>query len=171
MYCEECKKNVATVHLTQMINGEKTENHLCEKCAAKKGGFLFNPDDHQLSVQNLLSGFFGSTHNVSDLKALPNQKNNCDNCNVSLVDIQKHGRLGCSECYSVFEQQLAHTLRRIHGNSKHVGKIPARGGEKVLIQKKIDRLKSNLQKAITNEEYEKAAEIRDSIKDLEKELE
>lgn len=170
MYCEECKQNPATVHFTQMINGKKTENHLCEQCATKKGGFIFNIDNNQFTIQNFLSSLFGTPHNISDQKSI-SAAVKCPNCNADFYTIQQHGRLGCSECYNVFEQQLDSTLRRIHGNSKHVGKIPSRGGEKILIQNKIDRLKSNLQKAVTNEEYEKAAEIRDMIKELEKKLE
>ena len=62
------------------------------------------------------------------------------------------------------------TLRRVHGDSRHVGKVPARGGEKVMVKKKIEGLKYQLQKAIGVEDYEKAAEIRDEIKDAEKML-
>ena len=67
-----------------------------------------------------------------------------------------------------FEQELEPSLRRIHGNRQHVGKIPLRGGEKVLWRRQIEGLKQRLQEAVAREEYEEAAEIRDQIKNLEK---
>lgn len=164
MYCEECKQRPATVHLTKMHNGIKVESHLCEECASKKGGFIF--DLNKFSIPNLLGSFFGN-YNVQS--TLPSDVV-CPNCGMSFMNIRETGRLGCNECYTVFEQELEPILRRIHGNSQHIGKIPSRSGEKVLLQKDIDKLKTALQQAVANEEYEKAAEIRDSIKELEKKL-
>jgi protein arginine kinase activator len=89
---------------------------------------------------------------------------------MTFNDIRQTGKLGCSECYKVFEQELEPTLRRIHGNSQHIGKIPSRGGEKVLLRKQMDNLKTQLQEAVNREEYEKAAGIRDNIKDMENKL-
>ncbi|MGS0765791.1 UvrB/UvrC motif-containing protein [Syntrophomonas curvata] len=168
MYCEECKQRPATVHLTQMYNGKKVETHLCEACAAQKGAFMFDVANN-FSIPNLLGSLFGSNFNLPDVKAqLP--VGICPNCGMSLNDIRNTGRLGCSECYTAFEKELDPTLRRVHGNSEHVGKVPARGGEKVMVKKKIETLKQQLQQAVAAEDYEKAAEIRDTIKDIEKKL-
>lgn len=168
MYCDECKKNPATVHLTQMMNGKKTEIHLCEECAAKKGALMFDIGS-KFSIPNLLGSFFGSNYGLQGIQALTSV-NSCPNCGMNFSDISQTGKLGCAECYSAFEQELEPILRRIHGNSKHVGKIPARGGEKVLFKKQIAQLKAKLQEAVAKENYEQAAEIRDSIKELEKKL-
>jgi protein arginine kinase activator len=89
---------------------------------------------------------------------------------MTFNDIRQTGKLGCSNCYQVFAQEMEPTLRRIHGNSQHIGKIPSRGGEKVLMRKQLDSLKTQLQEAVNHEEYEKAAEIRDGIKSLESRL-
>lgn len=168
MYCEECKQRPATVHLTQMYNGKKVETHLCETCAAQKGAFMFDVASN-FSIPNLLGSLFGSNFNIPDVKA-PLQVGICPNCGMNLSDIRNTGRLGCSECYTAFEKELEPTLRRVHGNSQHVGKVPARGGEKVMVKKKIENLKQQLQQAVAAEDYEKAAEIRDTIKDIEKKL-
>lgn len=168
MYCEECKKRPATVHLTQVFNGEKVESHLCEECANKKGGFFFNLDN-KFSIPNLLGSFFGNGYGVQGVSALPENKV-CPNCGMNFANVGQTGRLGCNECYTVFEQELEPILRRVHGNSKHIGKVPSRGGARVLVRKKIENLKAALQKAVADEEYEKAAEIRDSIKEMEKKL-
>lgn len=164
MYCEECKEKPATVHLTQMFNGKKVEIHLCEECAAQKGFQMFDPGN-KLSIPQLLGSFLGSS-TMQEMKAPP-EPNTCPNCGMRFLDIRQTGKLGCSECYTVFERNMEPILRRIHGNSRHIGRIPVRGGEKVLINRQIRKLKSRLQEAVANEEYEKAAEIRDSIKEIE----
>lgn len=169
MYCEECKQKPATVHFTQMFNGKKTEIHLCEECAAKKG-VMFLDTDNKFSISNLLGSFFGSGNlSIHEITA-PSPSQRCPGCGMRFMDIVQNGKLGCSECYVTFDQQLEPTLRRIHGNSQHVGKIPVHGGKKVLVKKEIERLKQQLQQAVNREEYEKAAEIRDYIKKLEKKL-
>ncbi|MGI5911366.1 MAG: UvrB/UvrC motif-containing protein [Syntrophomonadaceae bacterium] len=166
MYCEECKQRPATVHLTQMYNNKKVEIHLCEVCAAQKGAFMFDVASN-FSIPNLLGSLFGSNYNVKDVK--PHfQVSTCPNCGMSLGDIRNTGKLGCSECYKAFAAELDPTLRRIHGNSQHIGKVPVRGGGKVLIKKKIESLKQQLQRAVAAEDYERAAEIRDMIKSAEK---
>lgn len=167
MYCEDCKQKPATVHLTQVFNGNIMQSHLCEECAAKKGGFLFDTGN-KFSIPNLLSSIFGTSCSV-DLAPV-SEMVTCPNCGISFYDIRQTGKLGCSECYKVYEQALEPTLRRIHGNSQHIGKIPSRGGEKVIIKKQMDNLKTKLQEAVSQEEYEKAAEIRDTIKEMESKL-
>jgi protein arginine kinase activator len=166
--CDECKKRPAAVHFTQVYNGKMVETHLCQQCYVQKGGIIFDVAK-QLSLPNLLGSFFVSNYNLQDMKSL-SSTTACPNCGMKLGDISNTGRLGCSRCYTAFERELEPTLRRVHGDSRHVGKIPARGGEKVMVKKKIEGLKYQLQKAIAVEDYEKAAEIRDEIKETEKQL-
>jgi len=168
MLCEECKGKPAVVHLIQVLNGKKTESHLCQECAAQKGGLMLD-SAHNLSIPNLLGGMFGSIYSLQDVQA-PTRPNKCSNCGMSFKDIRRLGKLGCSECYQVYAQELEASLRRIHGNSQHYGKIPVRGGEKVLIRRQIENLKNQLQEAVREEQYEKAAEIRDSLKEMERKL-
>lgn len=156
------------MHVTSIVNGVKVESHLCEQCASQKGSVLL--DLNKFSIPNLLGGFFGNAYSVQGLTAA-SPKEACPNCGMSFDEISETGRLGCSECYQVFEQELDPILRRIHGNSQHIGKIPSRGGEMVLVKKKIAGLKNELQEALAREEYEKAAEIRDSIKSIQRKYE
>jgi protein arginine kinase activator len=111
----------------------------------------------------------GSIHSLQDKSALA-RPTQCPNCGMSFQDIRRLGKLGCSECYQVYAQELEATLRRIHGNSQHLGKIPLRGGEKVLIKKQIESLKNRLLEAVREEQYELAAEIRDGLKEMERKL-
>ena len=35
MLCDHCHKNEATIHMTNIVNNQKTEQHLCGTCASK----------------------------------------------------------------------------------------------------------------------------------------
>lgn len=91
----------------------------------------------------------------------------CPKCGLSYEGFQEIGKLGCSECYRSFRDKLVPLLRRIHGNTRHGGKIPSKAGEDMARAKELERLKRELEEAVRNEEYERAAEIRDRIKLLE----
>lgn len=168
MLCNVCKEKPATVHLIQVFNGQKTESHLCEECASQKSGLILDQAS-KFSIPNLLGGMFGSIYNMQGMPNLT-RSSKCPNCGMSFTDIKQAGKLGCSECYKVYEQELEASLRRIHGNSQHLGKIPIRGGEKVRIKKRIEEMKNQLQEAVRQEEYEKAAQIRDTLKAMESQL-
>ena len=58
-------------------------------------------------------------------------------------------------------------VRRVQGNVEHTGKIPVRAGKDILGKRRLNHLKE-LQKAILMEEYERAAELRDKIRELQK---
>ncbi len=164
MLCDECKEKTATVHLTQVFNGQKIESHLCGECAYQKSGLLFD-SGNKFSIPNFLGGMFTATYNK---EALPGSRITCPKCGMSIMDIKRLGKLGCSECYRTYEQEMDASLRRIHGNSKHLGKIPLRGGEKVKIKRQIEELKGQIQEAVREEKYEQAAQIRDKVIQLEK---
>ena len=162
MKCQLCGKP-ATVHLTEIINDQMTESHLCEACAKEKGiAGLGQP----FGLQDLLAGLvdFGSPV-VSGKKTVLK----CENCKMTYDDFRKIGRLGCSECYATFKESLGPLLKKCHGSVNHLGKGPERGDEGFQIKKKLQNLHLKLQKAIHDEAFEEAAKIRDKIKKMEKE--
>jgi protein arginine kinase activator len=94
----------------------------------------------------------------------------CENCGLTYSQFAQGGKLGCSNCYEVFKDKLNPLIRRIHSSERHKGKVPARTGGKLRLIKEIESLKTELGNLVKNEEFEKAAEVRDRIKDLEKRL-
>jgi protein arginine kinase activator len=167
MYCEECEKRPANVHITKIVNGHKVERHLCEQCAKKQQdvlGFTLIPD---FTLSNFLTSMldgesfaaFGNK-NQRDLK--------CDKCSMTYSQFTKGGRLGCDHCYGLYGDQLEHLLKRIHGTAQHTGKIPKRNGVDILLKQELEKARIELQKAVLNEEFEQAAKLRDKIKELEK---
>lgn len=168
MICENCKERPATVHITKISNGEKRESNLCEVCAhAQHLGVLTQPP----SVFDFLSGLFsGETWGQPVTTAFP-EVIKCDNCGISYQEFAGSGLLGCSKCYDQFSEPLDKVLRRIHGATRHTGKVPERRGGSIKLTKELDNLRSQLQQAVAREEFEQAAGLRDRIKGLEKTIE
>ncbi|KYO67380.1 UvrB/UvrC motif-containing protein [Thermovenabulum gondwanense] len=175
MMCQECKVNPATVHIAKIVNGEKTEMHLCEECAKKKnfslmgdfGSLNFDFEVEPFSVQKFLSSFFEP---VSKEIKRSNEPPKCDRCGLTFPRFTQIGRFGCSNCYTAFRGQLDPMLRRLHGKTYHAGKVPKRSGGKIRLKSEIEKLKRELQEAVNAEEYERAAVLRDKIRELEQKL-
>lgn len=165
MLCEDCKKNQACVHLTQISNGKKEEKHLCQACAKAYGDFIF-PEEQKFSVNDFLAGMFHS--NLAD--AQQPQEETCPNCGMTYRDFSRTGKIGCSVCYKTFAAKLEPILRRIHGASGHTGKIPKRTGGRIELRQRCAALRAALQRHVAKEEYEEAAKLRDEIKALESAL-
>lgn len=174
MICEECQKRPATLHFTKIINGEKTEVHLCEHCAQDKGNIFMFDNSSGLSINNLLAGLFNFNPNIEHTQNNTFQAKEiiqCEKCGMTLDQFLKIGRFGCANCYQAFHDQVTPFLKRLHGgNWKHSGKIPQRSGGTIHLRKKIDILKETLQSLVAREEFEKAAEVRDEIRLYERQL-
>jgi len=173
MLCQECQQRQASLHFTKIINGEKTEFHICETCAKDKGEYI--PGSNSFSIHQLLSGLldadqpFSSTKNETFEKPKPELK--CSHCGMSYHQFAEIGKFGCADCYASFEEKLDPVFRRIHGgNALHSGKIPKRKGKDLHIHREIEELKETLKKQIDEEEFEEAAKTRDQIRSLESNL-
>ena len=160
MVCDVCGKNQATVHLTEIIDDQMTELHLCEECARQKSTQM----ESQFGLSDLLGGL-----TEPGKKETEKIEVKCSNCGLTFEDFKKMGRLGCSECYISFKKYLEPLLKRIHGSIQHVGKSPVKSTAKVS-KKKIDlqEVRLRLQKAVEAEDFEEAARLRDQIKEVEK---
>jgi len=157
MLCDICNKNPATVHLTEIIDEQMSELHLCEECAKKKSSQM----EQQFGLSDLLAGLADFQKPSDDKEALEYK---CPNCGLTYKDFKKIGRLGCGECYLTFKKFLVPLLKRIHGSSFHCGKCPVKATRKKSVD--LQELRCRLQKAIEMEAYEEAAKIRDQIKEL-----
>lgn len=158
MMCDNCGKNPATTHLKTVVNGVVHENHLCSYCAANQGYGNIG----KLSLTNMLASMFGES--ISGGKPISKR---CECCGASFSDIAQSGRVGCSECYNTFRQELMPSLNRLHGKAVHIGNVPYEQKPEETVQDKIKKLKAQLSDAIKAEEFENAAKFRDEIRALE----
>lgn len=163
MLCDNCLKNQATVHMTTFASGQMQTVHLCGQCAANKKSAVVIP---WFSFNDFLSAFYEGEE-AQDIK--------CDVCGTTLSAFKKCGRLGCANCYKVFEQNIQPVIKGIHMNTAHTGKRP---GERVDIKTVSEedntrghkeQLKTKLKEAVAVENFEEAARLRDEIALLEKE--
>ena len=175
MLCNQCGKNKATVHLTEIINEQVTKLDLCEACAKEKGSDV----EQHFGIADLLAAL-SDVEEPASSPAGPGQpgltvKTKCARCGMAYEDFKKVGRLGCGECYTTFHASLAPLLKRIHGSNQHLGKSPSPVSLKEVkaaskLMEELETAKLELQKAVKKEEFEDAAAIRDKIKFLEKKI-
>ena len=181
MQCDICGKKKATVHLTEIVDEQMSEMHLCEECARNKSTQM----EQQFGLGDLLAGL---SADVGKGPAKADGKNAliCQACGLNYEDFRKFGRLGCGDCYNSFKENLAGLLRKIHGSNRHLGKAPAsverhaKSAVKeieasfqtlpigLIPSDNIEDLKKQLHVAISAEDFEKAAQLRDKIRRIEK---
>lgn len=169
MLCERCGKNEANTHLRESINGDVREIHLCEACAAKLGYnkmfFEFNPfEDMSVSLQGFLGSLF--SQGLPE-QAIPDGRR-CSFCGTTFEELARDAKAGCANCYSEFYKELLPSIQRIHGKTRHVGKIPGTAGKEIKRKQELETLRKQLNDAVAAQEYEKAAQLRDQIKEMEK---
>jgi protein arginine kinase activator len=166
MICEECKKRPASIHLTRIINNQKMEIHLCEECARQRDEFnVFTP----FSTNSLFTSLMDMVK--SHVPVEKKHRIRCDTCGMDYIQFRKTGLLGCQNCYKFFSDQLLPVLRRIQGGAQNTGKVPRRVGTGIRMRRELNQLKAQLQEAIQLEAFERAAELRDRIREIEKILE
>lgn len=165
MLCQNCNEKPANIHLTKIINDKRMDIHLCEKCAQENTNINY---DYPFKINNFLTDLFDISYNINDIQKIQEKKYVCKNCGLTFEEFKNIGKLGCYECYNTFNEKLTPILKRLHGSASHVGKLPKTNGVQVKEKLKLEELKDQLIIAIKNEEYEKAAKIRDEIRHLEK---
>lgn len=160
MKCEKCGKNEATTHIRSVVNGVVREYNLCGSCAAEAG---YTTHTHN-GLAGMLSSMFGEFLNSNI--AVDTKK--CPVCGSAFSDIAKTGKVGCSQCYSTFGNELMPYLKRVHGSTKHVGKVPNSAPIMVVsTEDTVESLRMELNRLVSEERYEEAAVIRDKIKKME----
>lgn len=178
MICQVCGKKEATAQIKTVLNGQVSERFLCADCAHKEGLDSWNPfqsfgglESPLFQMSQLFGSFLGG--------AQPESVTRCPVCGCTFQDISRSGKVGCSDCYTLFYEQLLPSIQRIHGNTHHNGKNPTGNSLQVMPQSELavadthapapqdDELlqwKRELQQAIAAQEFEQAAVLRDKIK-------
>lgn len=159
MKCDRCDQT-ATVHLIEIYNGQKVEKHLCEKHAEEENvSVSVSPPINELLEK------FVSTHSGQ----LPEQAQLvCEDCGLNYDDFRRDGLLGCPGCYESFEEAIESLIARAHeGAVLHCGKVPSYAGSDQIRHQRLLRLRQELKKAVLTEQYERAAQLRDEVEQLE----
>ena len=175
MLCEKCKKKDATVFYEETINGKTRSYSLCGECAAAMkqtgeislgedfGGNLFGASPFGSLSDNLFGSLFGLPEVTRTSRKL------CPLCHSSFEDLRRSGKAGCPSCYQTFAAELENTIRSIHGNVKHIGRAPSKVKAEPQEKSQLETLREELSVAISEENFERAATLRDEIRALETE--
>lgn len=148
MKCEKCGKE-ANFHYQANINGEKSEYHLCTDCARAAGfGNVLEPRPRSAfesfwssPFERMVNSFWGRPFGSLMVPTLTMPR-------ISILVGDPETSTNASE--------------------EKTDNIPEDAGPEVKAKCELVSLKSQLQEAIQKEEFEKAAELRDKIRELEK---
>lgn len=165
MVCQVCHTNTAEVKLTQVVNNKKIELSLCKKCAEEKG--VGNP---LAALPQIFGNFILSLLSEEILKPKEDKSGlKCQHCGLTWDNFEKTGLLGCDICYQSFYEELKVVLRRIHGSNQHIGSRP-KSNRFFMSDVELESAKLELEQAIEDENFERAAELRDRIRDAQREM-
>ena len=122
MQCQICQKRPATVHFTNIVNNQKVEMHICEQCAKEKGQLGLGFSSFPISINGLITGLLGFDINNGNkiniqnpyLKTVP-KIIQCEKCGMTIEEFLKVGKLGCSNCYTAFEERLNPLIQETSG--------------------------------------------------------
>ncbi|MBQ3860606.1 MAG: UvrB/UvrC motif-containing protein [Clostridia bacterium] len=187
MLCEKCRKNEATNFYHENVNGKVRSMRLCAECAKslEESGDLpkLNADkffedfdffdepffqNPVKTLNSLFSGFFGGEKALGSGNPTGEEKTaekKCEGCGSTLRDFATRGA-GCPKCFETFAEELAPTVSRAHGRTVHTGRAPAKFRDRIETKRKIEALVEEQREAVKNEDFERAAEIRDELKKL-----
>ena len=168
MLCQKCNKAPASTHIKTIVNGQLQEYYLCSNCDSEQGyaKSFFNTFD--------IGNLHGSLLTVNPTE---NTDVRCPKCGISFDEITEFGKVGCAECYKTFNDKLTPMIQKLHGASIHKGKHPGGSALRVqsneikLVPVNEDNIKKKLremEEAIKDQDFEKAAVLRDEIKELKK---
>lgn len=177
MKCDICHKNEATIHIQEILNGQKKNLNICPLCASEKNLTESEIEGFNLSeiLYNLSSQMLNSVDSPEEEHSLPPATPSmlsqasivCKKCGWDTVKFRETGRLGCAQCYSAFEPILSNAISSMHKGSVHIGKHPdAVEGSNAELATKVMSLQKELEQCVAKEEYEEAAKLRDKINEL-----
>jgi protein arginine kinase activator len=154
--CQICLKKEAAYHFIEIVDGEPRDINFCEDCARE-----------QVKGQPSLPNFLATLIKKSAKRVAKMSKLVCPRCGASYLDFQEHRRLGCAQDYEAFGESMMELLEKIHGETRHLGKVPAGADGRAARQAELRRLRQALRRAVEQEHYEQAALLRDRIQQME----
>lgn len=168
MLCQACKERAATIHLTEVNNGQRAETHLCQQCAQQQGLSIKSQIPLNELLNTLLSSQAEKTSGEGETALAAGSEHACPVCGMTLQRFAKDPLLGCEHDYTEFQPELMPLIERSqNGKNHHCGKVPSRTSKQDRNQIELAKLRRQLEQAIKDEDYEHAAKLRDQIQALE----
>jgi len=153
--CDVCGRNLAEVKVTEVDkDGKAAEHMLCSDCAQNRG--ILASSKTKLSAAEV----------IKELRTRQSAEDNqmvCPRCRMTYADFKRTLRVGCEHCYEAFAEHLGVMLKRVHGATGHTGRAPKPGPD-AAGEFERRRLQRELRRAVAAEDYERAAAVRDRMR-------
>lgn len=169
MKCDRCHEKSASIRITQTVNGQTEELHLCRDCSAKMQAEYAKHSWSKLFQDNFFGSWLGGTGGIPSFGAegAAGPVLRCDTCGTSYDDFRRTGLFGCTDCYRSFKDNLDKVFLRVQGGARHSGRTARGYSLELSVIEQIKDLRDRQQAAILAEDYETAASLRDELRDLE----
>ena len=157
MMCDFCKNRPARARVTQVENGELQKFYACRECAVNLGYGLIKismagaPEDEA----------------AAPVESAPEERAVCPGCGMTYAEFRESARFGCGRCYTAFQNPIVLLMRQIQAGTQHIGKVPVRVVEAQQYDERIMSLRAQLQEAVRQEDFARAAKLRDAVHELE----
>lgn len=173
MKCDRCHEKPAVFRVTQTVNGQVDELHLCQSCSAKMQAEYAKHSWGKLFQGNDFGGWLGGTGGIPSFGEGQEETESlrCKDCGTSYQDFRRTGLFGCPSCYRSFKDNLDKMFLRVQGGSRHTGRLDATASVEASVSEHLKQLREQQREAIVDENYERAAELRDELQRLMKEKE
>lgn len=167
MLCECCHAHPATVHMVQVVNGHRKEEHLCSECAEKEHvfqkeqsffghGFFDSPLDH----------FFGGSM-LGHLLEDPFGTRTLEDQGGQFIEVDPRKLPENEDGYNRFKEAIRPSFQKGKNEipvnepkAKEKADAPAESEE-------LQALRKELKSCVDREDFERACEVRDKIKAIE----
>lgn len=167
MLCERCHAHPATVHMVQVVNGHRKEEHLCSECAEKEhvfqkeqsffgNGFFDSPLDH----------FFGGSM-LGHLLEDPFGTRTLEDQGGQFIEVSPEKLPENEDSYNRFKESIRPSFQKGKSEipvnepkAKEKADAPAESDE-------LQALRKELKSCVDREDFERACEVRDKIKAIE----
>jgi len=162
MLCDLCKSNPAAIHIEKHNGENRTQLKVCLDCA---GIEKLTPENlNGESLQKLINGIYSMQSTQTSAK--------CLTCNTDSETFERSGKVGCPDCYTYLTENIDINSWQKTPHCKHIGKTPYNYSMNAeIIDNKVEDLKELEDKlviCISEEDYEKAAILRDRIEEMKK---
>ena len=85
MQCQVCKNNEATIHLTEINDGIRTEMHICQDCALKQGITIKS----QIPLNEMLNNLLAVQPSDEEIFGTEEKEKACPYCGITLEQFKK----------------------------------------------------------------------------------
>ncbi|MBQ2952932.1 MAG: UvrB/UvrC motif-containing protein [Clostridia bacterium] len=182
--CEDCGKNDAVCTMAVMMGTKTIHRKLCQACMAKTSMALAAGNLGQV-LGSILAAAQGAAQPAAAPDALRPQPapkpqaapalptvegepESCPGCGLPYAQLRQHGRAGCARCWTAFRRTVEKGLASYAPAVQHTGRRPVDSEEARRDRAVREMLQRRLEEAIAREDYESAAQLRDAMREIDR---